>query len=261
MTDDQREFDTTALKSSAYAMRIHRDYLAHVFRWGWASRYINQGATAAHRVIEAGCGADAPLYHALNRPRGADGRPDLYVGVDLNTIPSLARRRSGTKTEQKFILKEKFNFVTQWSELLEEYGATFDMAVSFEVIEHMTESHGDEYLRGIHALLAPGGRLMISTPVFNGRAANNHIREYTIAELQDKLQKNGFGIQDRYGTFGSYPELKRGIHETFSSDKVEVIMEVYSRLRSYYSDDVLACFLAPALPDYSRNNAWIAVKE
>lgn len=258
--DQDREFDTTALRSAGYATRVHRDYLAHVFRWGWASRLINTGDTGAHRVLEAGCGADAPLYLSLRQSRGINHKPDLYVGVDLNKIPLIERRSTTAASFKSMVLKEEFNFVNRWPELLNEYGATFDMAVSFEVIEHMTESHGDEYLRGVHALLVDGGRLLISTPVFNGHAANNHIKEYTVAELKVKLERAGFTIKDRFGTFASYNDIKRGIDAVFSPEQAVIVKQINERAREFYSDEVMSCFLAPLLPDYSRNNAWIAVK-
>lgn len=255
-----RGYDTTALRHSGYRNRIHRDYLAHVFRWGFAARYVNETSTGARRVIEAGCGADAQLYETFIKPRGPDQKPELYVGVDLNRIPVEARRRLGTAARDAFILKEQFNFVERWPELLEEYGPTFDLAISFEVIEHMAESHGDEYLRGLYALLKPGGRLMLSTPVFNGHAADNHIKEYTVAELKTKIEKANFVITDRFGTFGSYPQIKKGLREKYSEAGSTELIEMYENLRKFYTDDVLACFLSPVLPDHSRNNVWMATK-
>lgn len=255
------EFDTTALRYSSYGHRVHRDYLAHVFRWGWASKYINTSPKGGHRVLEAGCGADAPLYMSLRNVRGINHRPDFYLGVDLNKIAPLSKFSMEGKLASQMVLKERFNFVTDWRLLLEQYGPTFDTAVSFEVIEHMTEVHGDEYLRGINALLAPGGKLLISTPVFNGRAANNHIREYTVDELRDKLERHGFHITDRFGTFASYNDIKRGLDETMTSAVATEVRAVYERAREFYGDDVMACFLAPVLPDHSRNNAWVAVKD
>ena len=255
-----RCYDTTALRHTGYRNRIHRDYLAHVFRWGFASRYVNETSTGARRVLEAGCGADAQLYETFIKPRGPDQKPEFYVGVDLNKIPVNGRRRLGTQAQETFILKEQFNFVERWQELLNEYGATFDLAISFEVIEHMEEAHGDEYLRGIHALLAPTGRLMLSTPVFNGHAAANHIKEYTVQELQTKLEKANFVVDERFGTFGSYPQIKKGLREKYSEQNSTELIEMYDNLRKFYSDDVLACFLSPVLPDHARNNVWMLSK-
>lgn len=47
---------------------------------------------------------------------------------------------------------------------LEEAQGPFDLAIMLEVIEHMTLAEGIRTLGRIHALLAPGGRLVVSTP-------------------------------------------------------------------------------------------------
>jgi len=250
------EFDTTSCRHGSYERRVHRDYIAHVFRWGWATRFIDNTSS----VLEPGCGVDSQLYVALRESRNVQQRPRFYVGVDLNKINVLRKRNPDTRMARSMVLLEEFNFVTRWSELLETYGAVFDVAASFEVIEHMTEAHGDSYLRGIHELLAPGGKLLLSTPVFNGRAAKNHIREYTIAELDAKLKRAGFEVADRFGTFASYPDIKRALKELENRDEAELLTRVLSRAREFYGDEVLSCYLAPLFPDHSRNNAWVAVK-
>ena len=249
------EFDTTALRYSNHALKIHRDYLAHVFRWGWATRYIGQ--KQHRRVLEPGCGADVPLALSLMRVPGTSFHPELYVGVDLNTIPYIKTRREGTGAAEKFQLKERFNFVERWRELWHEYGPTFDLTVSFEVIEHMTEEHGETYLKAINALMPVGGKLILSTPVFNGHAAQNHIREYTVEELEDKLARNGFAAVDRFGTFASFNDAVKGLREL---DLEQQLQPVYDRCREFYGDEVMASFLAPLLPDHSRNNVWIRQK-
>lgn len=47
---------------------------------------------------------------------------------------------------------------------LADAGGPFDLALFLEVIEHMTLAEGFAALAGIHAALAPGGRLVASTP-------------------------------------------------------------------------------------------------
>lgn len=256
---DDREYDTTSLTYSSKKHSLHRDYLAHVFRWGFASRAIH--TKGFRRIIEPGCGRDSPLYGYLNSTRGYSFRPELYLGVDLGPITAIKGMRASidplTRCTQ---LREKFNFVERYQELLDEFGQTWDLAVSFEVIEHLREDHGDEYLQATREMLIPGGSLFLSTPVANGRPAANHIREYTIPELQEKLERNGFNVDKRIGTFASYHDAKRGIKAVYQPDAAKAIQGLYDELRGFYGDDVLACFLAPVLPDYSRNNVWICTK-
>lgn len=253
------EYDVTSLRYSGKKSSVHRDYLAHCFRWGWAARAVH--TKGFRRIIEPGCGYDSPLHGYLNSTRGLSFRPELYLGADLGPIAAIKAMRASidplTRCTQ---LRENFNFVERYQELLDEFGQTFDLPVSFEVIEHMTEDRGDEYLQAINKMLIFGGSLFISTPVFNGHAAANHIREYTIPELQEKLERNGFEIKKRIGTFASYHDAKRGIAATYEPAAAAVIQGLYDELRGFYGDDVLACFLAPVIPDYSRNNVWVVQK-
>lgn len=53
----------------------------------------------------------------------------------------------------------------------------------------------------------------------------------------------------RFGTFASYPAIKAAMTDTD--------LDVYERVRSFYGDEVAACFMAPLYPDASRNNAWL----
>jgi len=253
-----REFDTTSLTHSQHRLKIHRDYLAHVFRWGWATRYI--GVNKHRRVLEPGCGSDAPLAQSLMRVPGTSFRPELYVGVDINAIPYLRTRRSGTAAESTYRLYEHFNFVEEWRTLYTEYGQSFDLAVSFEVIEHMTEAHGDTYLWAINAMLPMGATLLLSTPVLGRAQARNHIREYTIDELRSKLTHCGFDVTDRFGTFASYTDVMNTLVALDEDDPRKSLVEVYDRQRQFYGDEVMACYLAPLFPDAARNNVWVCRK-
>jgi SAM-dependent methyltransferase len=164
--------------------------------------------------------------------------PASYVGVDLNPLkggPGWAQLMGDTN----------FNDVS-WS-------ADYTKVVCFEVIEHMTREHGLELLAGMYRALKPGGQLLLSTPVFNGKAAANHVHEWGIDELHEAITNAGFKVVERYGTFASYPDIKR-----IASVRDMAVLE---DLRVYYSDEVTACFLAPLYPDQSRNNVWLLRKQ
>ncbi|MBK7214996.1 MAG: class I SAM-dependent methyltransferase [Bacteroidales bacterium] len=64
---------------------------------------------------------------------------------------------------------------------------SFDFAVSFQVIEHIRNDQ--EFIREIHRVLKPGGKLLLSTPNRLMSLTRNpwHIREYTSDELKAKL--------------------------------------------------------------------------
>ena len=101
--------------------------------------------------------------------------------------------------------------------------------------------------------LKPGGMLLLSTPVFNGKAAANHVHEWDIPELATAVMDAGFSIEGRHGTFASYPDIKRVA--------IPEHLTILEQLRQFYSDEVTACFLAPMYPDQSRNNVWSLRKQ
>lgn len=247
---EHEEYDNTSLDPSAYAKKIHRDYLAHVMRWGWISRQIKRYALTNERtnVLEVGCGRELSLFNAL-RSSVASKMPDRMTMVDIN-------RTKVSKVKWSDIRGE-FDFVTRWHELRSE-GLTYDIAVNTEVIEHVATPLGMAMLEGIYELLEPGGHFFISTPVYNGHRAVNHIREYTVPELDEMLTISGFEIERRYGTFASWNDIKRGVREDERLTDAEktLILDRYEDTAEFYGHDVMACYAAPLYPDYSRNNVW-----
>jgi SAM-dependent methyltransferase len=225
-------YDTTSLTATSHGSRVHRDYAAHFFRWGFAARLIRTG----DEVLDVGCGEDYPFVKTLigGFPTGLPAR---YVGVDLNALPRPPHRGWAT-------FSGSFDFIERYREL-----GTFSVVLCLEVIEHVPRVAGDRLLAGLRACLAPGGRLLLSTPVFNGRAAKNHVHEYEIEELREAILAADLRVERRYGTFASYQAIKR----VASPEELDTL----DRLREFYSNEVTACFLAPLYPDASRNNLWV----
>lgn len=228
---ESRRFDKTSCRAASYGKIVHRDYFAHCMRWSWAARLIEMG----ERVLDVGCGVDAPLAQVLSGTNFVHGGGQ-YVGVDMN-----AAVKGHGKTWCR--VTPQFDFTARWRELGE-----FDVVVNFEVIEHMGVADGAALLAAMRGVLKPSGRIYLSTPVFNGSAARNHVHEYTVQELQAAIESAGLRVVYRRGTFASYNPLKKVLapeHRT-----------VYEALREFHGDDVMACFLAPLYPDASRNNFW-----
>lgn len=255
-TVEHGDYDTTSLTPSTYARAVHRDWIGHWSRWGWAARQLPKRG----RVLEPGCGPESMFFRHLTSDNSLV--PSLYVGVDLNRIKAHEKRTAevldGRKQTYPWAhFHPEFDFVTRVEDLAAEYGAaSFDRIVSFEVYEHISPVLGLQYLDACRHMLADDGELLLSTPVFNGRKAANHVREYTVAELQLILEDRGFEIVGRYGTFASYHDVKRGIKETLPADEAEVVLRVYERCREFYGDGLLAAMLAPVVPDHSRNCTW-----
>lgn len=239
--DPNREFDKTCLKIFLYD-GVHRDYGAHFFRWGFiGSKVIKKD----DRVLDIGCGVQAPLARMIaNTEESLSLIPSKYIGVDMNRQPKDTFKSPWAEFHYGF------NFARDWKKLGEEFGQfNFDVITCLEVVEHMTMPNVLKLLRGARVLANPAGRLVLSTPVFNGKAAKNHINEMTIPVLQKALEKCGWVVEKRFGTFASWNDVKKVASPEH--------LAAAGRLREYYSGAVVACFLAPMYPDAARNNVWI----
>lgn len=253
---DQRDYDTTQLHETGHGRTLHRDYSAHFFRWSFARRFIN----AKDDVLEIGCGEDKPLSKILTG--GAAAHVNTYVGVDLNKLKPSA--------SQRLTFRGEFNFVERHKELLKAQPKGFDVVVHYEVIEHMKVDHGIKMLKACHACLKPGGVMLMSTPCYDGkRHAANHIHEYTVPELQKYVEKAGFKVERRFGTFMDIKHIKKV--KDFSSlpkstpwDDNEIhqsIQVVSSLLEKYFDSDAISNIFGPLFPDHARNNLWVCRKE
>lgn len=233
----EETFDRTALTATSHGYAVHRDYAAHFFRWGFALRYV----TPKTQLLDVACGVDTPLCRALTMRHV---RPAFYLGVDLNTLTRAPSR-------QWVAFREKFDFTRRYRELKD---VKFDLITCFEAYEHMPSAAGLRLLKGIRHCLTDDGVALISTPVIrhDGHMAKNHINEVSIAELSKEIGKAKLKIEKRYGTFASYHDIKKVA--------TEHERKLLDDLRSYYNNEVAACFLAPKYPDASRNNIWVLRK-
>lgn len=238
--EDHREFDTTQLKLAQFKYQPHKDYLGHIFRWGFAGKFVNRDT----KILDVGCGQEQPFAKSLG---GANVNtvPAAYVGVDLNKIKDPIKRKNFTTIDE-------FDF-TRRSHKLEKYGP-FDLIVNFEVFEHMTMEHGRQLLKGMRNLLAKNGRLVFSTPIYSDRykMAKNHINELRKEEIESELERAGFKIIEQFGTFGNWNDLKKAA----TADEIEL----YKTLGKFYSNDVLGCYLSPKYPEAARNITHVCVK-
>lgn len=240
--DLNRRYDTTQLHETGHGQRVHRDYAAHFFRWGWASRFVKSKET---RVLDVGCGQDLPLVKILTASLSTV--PAKYVGVDLNKIT----RRTGISWVEAIL--DEFDFPGGGWEVVARDHGPFDLVSCFEVIEHMHKVDGERLLAGIRECMADGAKLLLSTPVYNMRKmAANHIHEWTVDELRESIEASGLRVVERFGTFASWNDIKRVC--------TDAERELVDQVGRFYGGDVLACFLAPKYPDASRNNAWVVEK-
>lgn len=245
---EPRRFDRTQLKSNSDGRVVGRDYAAHFFRWAWITRQIQPG----QRILDVGCGQETPLVYTVMKRIG--DQPLHYVGVDLNPIPHPPGFSWCTIVEKFSFVDDYANLTPRINEKSKETwplgtGGYFDLATNLEVIEHMMPADGKTLLEGIRYWLKPDGYLYLSTPVFDGRAAVNHIHEYTIPELQRLVESCGFEVEKRWGTFANLPAIRKVARQ----DELDVM----DRIGLYYNPEVQSIMLAPLYPDQSRNNLWV----
>ena len=97
---------------------------------------------------------------------------------------------------------------------------SFDVVVSFQVIEHIEDDH--TFLKEISRVLKPGGKLIMTTPNIKMSLTRNpyHIREYQTKELHELCEKY-FSKVETLGIFGdatamSYYEVNKAGVEKFT---------------------------------------------
>lgn len=141
----------------------HRDYLILADLLAWLKDTI---PATKGVVLDFGCG-DSP-YHPLfgERPYA---RADLGPG-------------------------EKLDFVIQPDETISAPDGAFQTILSTQVLEHVDLYR--EYLRECHRLLAPGGKLLISTHGFFEEHGHPHdFHRWTLTALGRDLERAGFVVE------------------------------------------------------------------
>lgn len=257
-TDPERRFDTTALHFDQHGRLFsHADYIAHCEKYDYVWREIARG----DRILDVGCGTDTPLMRAINFVQGQASKVmaregGAYVGVDMNKLKPTG---------------------INWATLIGELDITSDagyeaclaainpdgtpdeelrgytLLVALEVIEHMAPDDGRSMLINMKDLMSSDGRMVISTPVYDGKGqARNHIHEYYVDELWAMVEDVGLVVEKRLGTFTSEPQLKSWL-KVNRPDWLKLYMEA----REFHSAGYMSGVLAPMLPDISRNNVWV----
>lgn len=225
---------------------IHRDYVAHCFRWSHVVKFLMQRHRYKTEIImDIGCGKDLPLPRLMYANKMTDF---AYVGIDMNhlTMPEMLKTAVANGKADIQLLGGKDASKIKYEDLVFERPT---VAVCFEVLEHVHPRICKDLVRNIYDLLSDGGHGFISTPVWNGSAAANHINEMRRATVCALLESTGFSIEGNYGTFASRLEIEPGLQR-------EGLTDAWNELSRYYDSNVLSVIFAPMFPHLSRNNLW-----
>jgi len=248
------DFDTTYLDPEVAASRLvlHRDFAAHNFRWSFVAKFLSKSSRyKTWHVLDAGCGRRVHLARLLfhNMKTHTTGS---YTGVDYGPVPWPETINPDTK---KFNMRlyEHTDFAQfDPQDALPNKGRGWNLATSFECIEHMQPHHSYLCLKRMRELVVDDGYAIISTPNYDASVgpAENHINEMTYHGLEVLIHAAGWRVEKVYGTFASQKDYKKALPP---ADK-----EFFDRLSEYYDSTAMSLIMAPLIPaEQARNCMWV----
>jgi 2-polyprenyl-3-methyl-5-hydroxy-6-metoxy-1,4-benzoquinol methylase len=124
----------------------------------------------------------------------------------------------------------------------ESHAAAWDMVCCSHVIEHVGDD--SELVRLYHAVLRPGGHLLLNVPINEVWSDPKHIRQYTVESTTRLLERSGFEIEcslqaDRWTSFIL-------VHEYVSIVRYKVVfrlLRLFLALLPIVVQDALEMFL------------------
>ena len=225
---------------------IHRDYIAHCLRWSHVTMYLRQkNRWKSANILDIGPGKELPLAKTLYVNRTP---PKSYTAVDVSKLemPAMFDKASWKPT--------KLYPSTDVCDLsASELDNAPNIITCFEVLEHVEPEHSLRMLKKMYNLLDggdPNAVVFISTPNWDPHvgAAGNHVNEMRHTALGVAIEKIGFNIEARYGTFASQRDIKPFM--------TEEELDIMNRLKEYYDSNYIATLFAPLFPEQSRNCIW-----
>lgn len=245
--------DTTFLSIDTAEERnlIHRDYIAHSFRWSHVARLLGRsGRYKTTRLLDIGCGKEVPLGKLLYSNRFI---PEAYCGVDVRSDLVWPDMLSAGVNSNKL---RNWKLVTGDCATISETEIGFkpNFVTAFEIVEHVEADHRVGILKHIREIIDSNGTFILSTPNYCHRtgAADNHVDETTHCCLGAMIEDCGWQIKARYGTFASISDYK----DQFFADYGAAAELIFGRLHEYYDTNVLSTIFAPLYPELSRNICW-----
>lgn len=137
-----------------------------------AAYHYARTLAAGRSVLDAGCGEGFGTATLAAVAR-------TVVGVDYSADALAAARRAWPRPNLRFLQHDLTD--------LARFPETFELIVNFQVLEHLADP--TPFLAALKAHLAPGGRLLLTTPNRLTSFSENpyHLREYSPGELRALL--------------------------------------------------------------------------
>lgn len=174
-----------------------------LFRYNFAKEYCKD-----KKVLDIGAGLGIGAQFLANN--GAD----YVLGIDY----SFEAIKQAKKLQGKNLEFRKLDALN-----LAKLDKKFDVALAFEIIEHLPLDQIDKFITQIYQVLKPKGILLLTTPnglktkYFLGKPYNPyHIKEYTNGELDRLLRKyfSGVRIQGYRCVSSSYRKIQNTLESS-----------------------------------------------
>ena len=159
-------------------------FASHLARYAYARERIPQSS----RVLDLGCGIGYGSHYICESTSGV-------VALDVSSDAIRMAKSNYSHPKIFFLLSQ--------GQKLPFRAASFDVILSFEVIEHLRPQDQTEYVCEIRRVLKPKGSLFVSTPnrKFTAGVANPyHFKEFYIDELKEFLSRY-FPIVELHGQY------------------------------------------------------------
>lgn len=253
---------------------IHRDYISHCIRWSHVIKFLLQKHRYKEaRVLDIGCGVDAPLARMMLSNRIA---PLEYIGLDYNHSAKF-NVDMFANTRFKPTLFGSVDFASDsnvWfdnaangelcinikGDNAEDYFAIPNTITCFEVLEHIEPEHVVRTLKRVLYIMDKTEEFhnytptfFMSTPNWNVTdTADNHVNEMKNEALGWLLEELGFAIVEQFGTFASKRDYAHLLQTRYGNE----VYGVYERLNDYFDSNLAAILYAPLFPREARNCFW-----
>ena len=214
----------------------------HLNRYALARQFINNG-----RVLDAACGEGYGSY--LLKKWGAasvDG-----IDIDEKTI----------KRAKALFKLENVNFLCSDVEELPFEDHYFDVIVSFETIEHL--SNPEKFLKEIHRVLKPGGVIIVSCPndpyYYPDEKDSNpfHKRKYTYFDFRELAEKYLGNTVEYFLAFAVNGFLNMPI--SYSTEPSDALQPDMTEMLNYVQYDNALCVKQERYLNHWNSNYYVGI--